>query len=218
MRICLAAIAILLAFGCTKKVERKGYHSRTMATVTAGVELPVSLWSKLEEVPGPPKDAAAKEEMTPTDFIGLKVYLTEKNPGILGGENHELIYGDGGGELDLADFAQPKSGSFYFAVEPVLEIKNDDKSAPPKVFYLSNAVKRKLNLEYVGAGCNTYHDVTSLMLEAAKSNGILVNTTAGRHVSTLAGTYFFAIPQAGHLYLAHLTVKDSRFRSLHCRR
>jgi hypothetical protein len=207
---------VLVFASCTKtpRYKKKTYSERNMNSVTAGVELPVSLWSKLEAVPG----EKAVDEPWPTKFFGIRVFLSEKNRGILGGVNHELIYGEGGGELDLADFLQSKNGSFYFAIEAMIEGKPDKPKPERHVFYLSNAVKRRLGNEAVGAGCGTYHDITGFIDNVMKGEGIQVNTTAGRHVSTLAGTYFFAIPYENHLYLAHLTVKDSRFRVLHCRR
>ncbi len=211
----LVLVAVTLA-SCTKvpRYKKKAYSERAMNSVTAGVELPVSLWAKLEAVPG----AKAANEPWPTKFFGIRVFLSEKNRGILGGTNHELVYGEGGGELDLADFLQTKNGSFHIAVEAMIEGRPEKPKPVRQVFYLSNAVKRHLGNEAVGAGCGTYHDITGFFDGAMKSEGIQANTTAGRHVSTLAGTYFFAIPYEHHLYLAHLTIKDSRFRVLHCRR
>lgn len=217
MKFLFLSLLFLTLTSCNKepKYKKNSYAQKNMNSITAGVELPVSLWSKLEAVPG----EKAKDEPWPTKFIPIKVYLSEKNRGILNGQNHELIYGDGGGELDIADFAVSKNGSFFVAIEPqMVPIKPEAPEPKLQVFYLSNAVKRRLGNEDVGAGCGTYHDISHFFVKAMKGEGIQVNTTTGRHVSTLAGTYFFAIPYENHLYLAHLTIKDSRFRVLQCRR
>ena len=227
MRFFLIIAITGLFVGCTKEpaFKKKPYTPRTMNSVSSGVELPVSLWSLLEAVPAAEEHKSdghggsknTSNEPLPTKFMAIKVYLAEKNRGILNGENVELSFHEGGGELDLADFTASKQGSFYIAIEPVFKTPDDSK---PKldVFYLSNAVKRNVEHETFGAGCNTYHKISHFFEKTMKHDGILVNTTAGRHVSQLAGTYFFAIPHGGRLHLAHLTIKDSRFRSLQCRR
>lgn len=151
----------------------------------------------------------------PTEFAPLKVYLIEKNRGILQRQNVSIEFGPGGGELDLRDLVQNKSGSFRLAVEFLAD-------APPeavrKVFYLSNSVRRKRGSEVIGNGCNRYYDITSVFTKAMKSKGLLLNTTDQRHVSALAGTYFFAVKHEGKLNLAQLTIRDSGQRALHCRR
>jgi hypothetical protein len=159
-------------------------------------------------------EGSRAQNVLPSEFSPLKVYLIEKNKGILGNENSELQYGPGGGELDLRDYVAPKNGSFYFAVEfmPALE------KAERKVYFLSNSVVRKLGGVTLGSGCEAYYDVTSAFKKAMSHEGFLVNTTGGRHVSALAGTYFFAAASEGKLYLARLTVRDSSQRSLQCHR
>ena len=49
-----------------------------------------------------------------------------------------------------------------------------------------------------------------------KGEGLLLNTTDGRHVSALAGTYFFAAVHDGKLHLASLVIKDSLRQDLMC--
>lgn len=160
-------------------------------------------------------EGVASHFSLPTEFAPIKAYLIEKNRGILGRHHVELSFGPGGGEIDLRDFVENKNGSFRWAVEFVPE-------APPeaerKVFFLSNSVRRKRGHEVIGNGCNRYYDVTSAFAHAMKGHGFLVNTTDDRHVSALAGTYFFAVKHEGKLLLAQLTVRDSGQRALQCRR
>lgn len=146
--------------------------------------------------------------------MGLKVYLYERNKGILGGENHLLIYPAGGGELDLKDFVTDKSGSFYFSAEP--KTKNEKPNL--KVYFLSNSVVRDLDENQVGSGCDTYFEISSAFAKAAAADGFLLNTTAQRHVSAAAGTYFFVIDDGNKVQLARLTVKDSRYPAVQCKR
>lgn len=151
----------------------------------------------------------------PSEFSPIKVYLIEKNRGILRRQNHEFSFGPGGGEIDLRDIVEPKRGSFYFAVEFMPDAPPE---AEQKVFFLSNGIRRKRGHEVIGNGCNTYFDVTSAFKKAMSGHGFLLNTTDQRHVSALAGTFFFAVKHEDKLHLAQLTIRDSGQRALQCRR
>jgi len=148
----------------------------------------------------------------PSVFSPIRVYLVEKNQGILTKGNTEIILPAGGGEIDLSDFVQAKNGSFYFAAEFLPKLEKVER----KVFFLSGARERDIQGERFGAGCHTYFDVSSAFNKAVSREGFLVNTTDGRHISALAGTFFFAAAHEGKLYLASLIVKDSVRRKLQC--
>lgn len=225
--------------GCKKEPAWKGHKFETRPMKNdVETELPEGLLRQIESVyyvyglpdaeadgekpkedessriDGPKIDSLRTQAVLPSQFSPLKVYLIEKNRGILGQKNLELAYGPGGGELDLAHFVAPKNGSFYLAFEfmPAL------KEARRRVFYLSNSVKRQQGSEVLGSGCDTYFDVSGAFAKAMEGPGFLLNTTDGRHVSALAGTFFFAVAEDGKLYLARLTIRDSGQRSLQCRR
>ena len=229
----LIAAALLLPSGCEKGPAWKKHMFAKVDMTRAPmdeVRLPRSLWEKIEGLlhsahgpgagggghggGGGPVDAAPKAGL-PTVFKPLKVILIEKNHGILQRGTSELVYGPGGGELDLKDFVNEKSGSFYFLVEfAPEELEGVDR----KVFFLSNSLIRKKGDERVGTGCNTYFDVSTAFRKAASDKGFLVNTTEGRHISALAGSYFFAAVHEGKLNLASLVIRDTSQRSLQCKR
>jgi hypothetical protein len=148
----------------------------------------------------------------PSVFSPVRVYLVEKNQGILTKGHTEIILPAGGGEIDLNEFVQPKNGSFYFTAEFLPNLAKAER----RVFFLSGAPERDLQGESFGAGCRTYFDVSSVFNKTVAREGFLVNTTDGRHISALAGTYFFAAAHEGKLYLASLIVKDSVRRKLQC--
>ena len=156
--------------------------------------------------PGPAKPPQ------PTVFAPLRVYLIEKNAGILQNGNTQIDFGPGGGEIDFRDFVDPHNGSFYFVADFMPELED----AVRNVYYLSRAEKRKIGKDTFGAGCDSYFNVTTAFTKALKGNGFLVNTTAGRHISALAGSYFFTAAAKGKLYLASLTIKDSADHKLQC--
>jgi hypothetical protein len=149
----------------------------------------------------------------PSAFAPITVYFIEKNHGILNKGNTKVVFPAGGGELDLSSIVQNKNGSFYVVIEFLPEI---DKSIEKKVYFLSRGLERTLDGEKYGAGCQSYFDVSTAFKNMVAKDGFLVNTTAGRHVSALAGIYFFAAFVEGKLQLASLTIKDSTRRELQC--
>lgn len=231
-------IASLLLAGCHKDAPWKAnsFETTDLSRSAQDVQLPAALWNKIAallkeedaelQARAYPKDedeeqAKAREEAEstvpttlPTEFAPLKVYLIEKNRGVLGKRNHELEFSSGGGAIDLQDFVQPLQGSFYFLVDFLPELKGIKR----RVFFLSNSVLRKKGREIIGSGCRTYFDISKAFEKAVRDEGFLVNTTDNRHVSALAGVYFFAAVHEGKLHLASLTVKDSGQLSLQCRR
>jgi hypothetical protein len=148
----------------------------------------------------------------PTVFAPLKIFLVEKNKGILTRGNTQITFGPGGGEMDLQDFVQERNGSFSMVAEFVPELEG----AQTHVYFLSNSVIRHHDKEILGSGCDTYFDVTSAFAKAAKLDGFLINTTDNRHISALAGTYFFASVHEHSLYLASLVIRDSIQHKLQC--
>ena len=164
------------------------------------------------------KVAELEKGVLPTEFAPLRVYLVEKNRGVLHGINHEIVFGPGGGELDLQDFVENRKGSFYFAVEFMPDVPTEKGSLNRKIFFLSNSLRRHNQSETIGNGCHNYYDITTSFEVAMKGNGYPLNTTDLRHVSALAGTFFFALKNEGKLSIAQLTIKDSAHRGLQCRR
>ena len=164
------------------------------------------------------KAAELEKGVLPTEFAPLKVYLVEKNRGVLHGINHEIVFGPGGGEIDLQDFVENRKGSFYFAVEFMPDLPVEKASTGRKIFFLSNSVRRHNKAETIGNGCHNYYDITTSFDAAMKTDGYALNTTDLRHVSALAGTFFFVMKTEGKLSIAQLTIKDSSHRALQCRR
>jgi len=223
MRILLIMLWLLAA--CEDKPEYIPAKPQLlkMPTMNQDVFLPTKLWEELEAQYKPLIfDKSAVEERegskakleTPREFFTFHIYLKEKTPGVLAHENgYDLIYTSTGGALDFSEFLNDKKGSFYFGFRPEIQLEKGDEF---KVFYLSNAKISDIGGEAHGAGCDKYLDISNYMNSKMTKEGILLNTTGGRHVSLMAGTFFFATSLKGKLYLSQLTVKDSRFKKLHC--
>ncbi len=196
------------------------YEERAVKPQSGEVKIPAGLWSRVTALtvvkppPGHKEAADSGEAIHPETAVEpLKVYLIERNKGVLKGHNVALSFAAGGGELDLHDFVQPLRGSFFVAFEFLPAIPNADT----KVFFLSNSVVRKLGSDTVGSGCDKYFDLTKTIASAMKKNGFLVNTSDQRHVSALVGTYVFVSTYDGKLHLASLTIHDEEHRALQCR-
>lgn len=217
-KILLLTLAAALTTGFSFSKKETGWRDnvfteKELRRQPASVDMPAALWEKVEAFARSSGGLAADAEID-TEFVPLKAYLVEKNRGILGRENFELKFPVGGGEIDLADFVQPLRGSFYFATDFLPDVDSKQK----KVFFLSNSPVRTMMGSKIGAGCDTYFDVSGAFSKAMSGTGFLVNTTDGRHVGALAGTYFFSAYEGKKLRIASLTVRDSKFRSLHCRK
>ena len=218
-------VLILLSVACEfdannsepNKTEKVNYTRAAM-----DVQLPSVLWEKIEKVylPMALDYSAVKQENSdarldiPTSFFAFKVILTEKTKGILGRKNFEIDFGEGGGNLDLREFVQTSRGTFWLKVDPFLVDRTKEIFY---VYYLSNSKERKISQGQVGNGCHLYMDITDYFEKTMNTGGIMVNTTDGWHVSLLVGSYFMAISIKGKLYLSQLTIKDSRYRDLHCK-
>jgi hypothetical protein len=216
----------LFLLACTERPPvYVGLKAKTlnMSGAALDVQLPSELFDEIMDVYQPPvfdQTANDRENETkarleiPTDFFSFHVFLTERTKGVLGASNFDLVYGKGGGELDLKDFVRTDKGTFYLGVKPMLPANH--KKEILKVYFLSNSQKWESDEESFGAGCNVYLDIGDFFNSAMQKTGFVVNVNKQRHVGLLSGTLFFAISIEGRLYLSQLTIKDSRYRKLQC--
>ena len=222
----LALSACLFLTGCKKGPAWKSqtFAESNVKPQSGEVKIPAGLWEKVIALntaaiaaAKPPVKSEQKEtkseESPETSLEPLKVYLIERNKGVLKGRNVALSYVAGGGELYLGDFVQPLRGSYYIA----FEFMPDVEGVETKVFFLSNSVLRKVGGDQLGSGCNTYFDLTKAFANAMKHDGFLLNTSDQRDVTALAGTYVFVSTHAGKLHMATLVIKDDGHRALQCR-
>jgi hypothetical protein len=145
----LSFIVCVLVTGCKKVPAWKSQtFTETSVKPQAGdSQIPASLWEKVialntaaiaaKKAPVKSEQTESKpEEMPETSLEPLKVYLIERNKGVLKGQNRALSYVGGGGELDLSNFVMPLRGSYYIAFEFMPDVEGVDT----KVFFLSNSV------------------------------------------------------------------------------
>lgn len=166
---------------------------------------------------GAPYDIQSDEELlaqVPREFLDLEVTfwaksdLTLKSP-------VRFTLPRGGGAIDLREYVKYRKGSFYVDFAAVRTEKPDEPAKPLRVYYLSHAKKRNIGGENFGAGCDTYMDI-SHFVAGKQGHGIQVNATDERYVSTLSGIYYFVSFAPEKLYLAALSIEDSRYPHLLC--
>lgn len=164
-----------------------------------------------------------------TELKPMAIYLIEEVRGTLGGKHHRIEFGPGGGAIDLRDFVTQDRGAFrlVFEFDPRTRTAEETKAEADferKVLFYSNGKRRRsqqgTSVEWVGDGCDHWLDVTRPVLQAAQGEGLLFAVADARHVSALAGTFFFSVksPKAPNLVqLARVSFYDSSRRSLLCR-
>ncbi len=230
--VALNIMAVIVLFsGCQKEPpwKSRAYIERTSSGGVGSVLIPESLWNRVIEPARPLKDLmgnpnekdpkkAEKESAVAnvsieTDLKPLAVYLIEQTHGVLGGRNHKVLFGPGGGDLDLRDFVVENRGAmrvvFQFA-------ESVDPNAKRRVWYLSNAKRRRVGNDEVGAGCRVYMDISSVVETSLRGEGLLFAIGDDRHVSAMSGTYFFSVNNGSRVEVSRVTIYDSSKRALLC--
>lgn len=172
-------------------------------------ERPLKAAINLSQVPTPNQgggDSAIAKASIESDLKPITVYLIEESEGVLGGRNQKVVFGPGGGDIDLRDFVREKKGAFRV----VFDFAGDGgEGLTRRVWYVSNAQRRKVGPDLVGAGCDTFMDITSAVASSLKGDGLLMAVSSDRHVSALAGTFIFSAKRGDRVEVARLTFTDS---------
>jgi hypothetical protein len=146
-------------------------------------------------------------------FIGLKVRLIEKTPGVLGGRSYEIKAERAGLNIDFARFIKSPRGTFKLSFRPDFDV-NPEKT---KVYFVSRSRKRKISGQILGSGCKSFYDVTDYYLKTMMTEGIEVNVTENRHVSLLSGHFVVLASQEGFVRaLTQVSFTDSLHPELIC--
>lgn len=160
-----------------------------------------------------------EEWTTPTpetlDYGTFKAYLIEETPGSLGKKNFQVRYGEGGGDLDLANFVNPeRTGLWSLAINVD---HAEEKGSTLQVFYVSGARRRKLSGQVFGTGCGRVLEVTSYFKKMMKHRGLEVSSAGARDVSVMGGTFYFVVKNAKKVWLSRLSIADRNRDKFLCR-
>jgi hypothetical protein len=146
-------------------------------------------------------------------FGDVTVYLVEKNPDIIHGEAVKIKFPRGGGVIDLAQYVSTQAGSYFVG----FDVPDFQDATDKKVIFLSDAKKRKVDGEVLGAGCNQYLDITNKFMKSMQTGvGIKVNTTRERDVTVLGGKFILSAKKADGVHITQVSFTDSRYKNLFC--
>lgn len=236
MRICLCFLMLLFFVACSSKNESHEVEAREIKIdeLQKDFKLPESLWNLIavdetavktahDKKPkeekggenahgggGAESSSAAKENQI--IFVPLKVELTQKNEGVLKAEKFVIELPRGGGQIDLSQWTTEENGTFYIK----FSMSDVEKAEQQKVFFLSQARKRKIGDELLGMGCNKFVQLGQPYFKAMKEHGLALNTTRNRHLSVSGGRWIFVAQDHGKTYLSHVTITDTNQKELFC--
>ena len=207
----LVSIVILLTMlACHTQIEDLSKDARVIQLQEHGADfkMPSEIW---DEITGATFEEAAEKNIS-LNYVASKVTLIEKNKDVLTDPVIQISLAKGGGTIDLSKYVTGRPGTFFVKFE--FEGMEDHETF--KSYFISNGKKRRLDNEIVGAGCNSYFNVSEFMSKKNPQEGLPVNTTRGRHVSVLAGHFIFSYQHAMQTYLSSVTFMDSANPELLC--
>jgi hypothetical protein len=185
----------------------------------ADIQIPSAVWDLLEgkstiTFSGKiQRQEVARAKFDENVFVGVKLRLIEKSPGVLGGHSFEIKSQRAGLNIDLAKYVKLDRGTFIMSFKPDIDV-NLEKT---KVYFVSKSRKRKNLGQMLGSSCNTFFDITDYYLKTMMTEGIEVNVTDNRHISLLSGHFVVLASQDGMVRaLTQLSFTDSVHTELVC--
>lgn len=236
MKILFVLFFFAVVLGCSNKNHAHETEARNIKIddLPKDFKLPESLWNlisaddsanKKAHDKKPKEDEAANKshggggaENTSASkesqliLVPMKVELTQKNEGVLKAEKFIIELPRGGGQIDLSNWTGDENGTFYIK----FLMGDVEKPEQQKVFFLSQARKRKIGNELLGMGCNKFAELGNPYFNAMKGQGLALNTTRNRHLSVSGGRWFFVAQDHGKTYLSQVTITDTNQKELFC--
>lgn len=217
----VAVVCCLFCIACERKdlFKAEGLQEIVVSHFPADIQIPLSVWDLVEG-----KSAISfsgkieHQEVTRAKFeenifIGIRILLVEKTPGVLGGRSYEIKAQRGGLNIDLSNYVKAQRGTFIVSFKPDVDV-NPEKT---KLYFVSRSRKRKVMGQSLGSGCNTFFDLTDYYLKTMMIEGMEVNVTDNRHISLLSGHFIMLASQDGFVRaLTQVSFTDSIHSELIC--
>ena len=201
------------------------FISREIQESHRDIELPKSLVAKIENLyvkayrVVDPYSAKTDSQLIlniPRKLFPVKVTLEEKTKGVL---KSDTVFStpNGGGIIDLKEVLTGKKGTYYVKFYNQYSTADTEGFTPSlSVFFISKHKKRKIDGKMAGMGCDQYADITRYFKKENSKEGFRVNTTDGRHITVLGGTFVFVVAEPEALNIALVQFQDSRLPDLTC--
>lgn len=203
-------------------IEWRAYSEGEVLKSARNLVLPKSLVSHIEQMyirqfrEGHP-DAVEKDHEVlakyERELLPVHVWLSPGS-GMSVTEGVRFLLPIGGGEIDFSNYVSSKRGRFGLGMQ--VDLPEGVSSDQLYIFYISQARVRALDKESFGSGCGKFHDISEFWRSQWRAKEIQLYTKDQRYLSVVAGTYVFVSIKAPQIWLAALTLSDSRFKSLQC--
>ncbi len=208
-QILLSSLFLGLVFSACTKKGQFDVEEKDVALVDQLPDdfiVPQVVWNSIK-----PKFPDEKEKSI--IYTSVKVFLKEKNKGVLKRPLMAFEFSRGGGELDLAALVGPNPGTFYLG----FEFPDFENIHQKKAFFISQSRQRKVDGEVLGSGCNKVFDISSEFFKQIDEEGIKINTTRLRHDSILGGHLVVYAEGEKNWLLTQITFFDSERQDLFCK-
>ena len=199
-------LAAFLLSGCFSSDDAQNIEHIEIQTIAKEVQIPKILMTELES-----EVMAESKTVAPVYlFMPLKVQFTELSDGALSHPKIVFHLPKGGGNIDLKDIVTGL-GSFYMSF-PSDQFENLSEFKPDllHLYFISNSPIKKIDNEKFGLGCGKMIDLKKSFSKLQDSSFLKLNTSELRYLHVMAGRYVFIFKQSTKVYMAQLTLTDSR--------
>jgi hypothetical protein len=149
----------------------------------------------------------------PILYASVKIFMKEKNKGVLKKPQMGFEFSRGGGEVDLSQVMGSQPGTFFVN----FEMPEFENVLSQKIFLVSQSRQRKVDGEILGSGCRKVLDLSSGLGKVIKGEGLKINSTRSRHDSILGGHLIFMAETEKNWLMSQVTFFDSTRMDLFCK-
>lgn len=201
-------LLIFLLVGCTQNSSSDNDEIIDVKSIAKEVQIPKVLMTALVK-----EIISDSKTLTPVYlFMPLQVRFSELSEGVLKKPAVRYNFSKGGGNIDLKDLVLG-SGSFFLSF-PAEQF--DENSEFLHLYYISNSPVKKIENESFGLGCGKMIDLKKSFSKLQKPEFLKLNTSDLRYLYVTAGMYVFVFKKASQIFMAQLTIFDSRYSKELC--
>lgn len=203
-------LLIFLLVGCAQHRSPENDEIIDVKSIAKEVQIPKILMTSLVK-----EIISDSKTLTPVYlFMPLQVRLVEQNEGVLKKPAIRINFPKGGGNIDLKDIVTG-FGSFFLSF-PAEQF--DESYDFLHLYYISNSPVKKIENESFGLGCGKMIDLKKSFSKLQKPDFLKLNTSDLRYLHVTAGMYVFVFKKSSQIFMAQLTIADSRYSKELCTR
>lgn len=191
----------LLIGGCSSEKETaKPDEVVQVEDLGEDIHIPTKLWEHVWE------------NATDFSFQELTLDLKEKTPGVLKSSYIQVHLPVGGGQIDLAKYMTGQKGTFFVSI-----YSDTDQEVEKEALFFVSRYDQVLSFgATIGSGCHKLLVFNEEFKKKIRHQGFEVNSTDGRHLSLLGGSFVLLQQVEGQNKMSQLTLVDSRYQDRKC--